>query len=91
MLSAEDAVNLRLSSEVAVMTGSQTSAVELKSDFTCGSAAIVDDIISSTSSNFADNLSSSLAISNYVDNNKWNQKEKKENVISFQKQKARNH
>lgn len=90
MLSAGDAVNLRLSSEVAVMTGSQTSAVELKSDFTCGSAAMVDDIISSTSSNFADNLSSSLAISNYVDNT-WNQKEKEENVISFQKQKARNH
>ena len=67
LLSPVEAVKLRLSSVVAVMTGIHTLAVPLKSDRTCGSAAMVVDIISSTSSNFADNLSNSLAISNCVD------------------------
>lgn len=58
-------VKVRLSSEVAVMTGIHTSAVLLKRDCTSGSEAMVEDIISSTSSNFADNLSNSFAISSY--------------------------
>lgn len=70
VLSPIDVVKLRLSSEVAVITGIHTSAVPLKSDCTSGSEAIVDDIISSTSSNFADNLSNSLAISNYIEKKK---------------------
>ena len=57
------AVKLRLSSEVAVITGIHTSAVLLRRDRTSGSADMVEDIISSTSSNFADSLSNSLAIS----------------------------
>lgn len=60
-----DAVKLRRSSALAVITGIHTSAVLLKSDCTCGSAAMAVDIISSTSSNLADNLSNSLAISIY--------------------------
>ena len=57
------AVKLRLSSEVAVITGIHISAVLLRRDRTSGSADMVEDIISSTSSNFADSLSNSLAIS----------------------------
>ena len=68
VLSPGEAVKVRLSSELAVITGIHTSAVSLRSDRTCGSSAMADDIISSTSSNFADSLSNSLAISNYVDN-----------------------
>lgn len=64
-----DAVKVRLSSDVAVITGSQTSAVLLKRDFTCGSAAMAEEIISSTSSSFADNLSNSFAISSYREKN----------------------
>lgn len=59
---------LRRSSAVAVITGIHTSAVPLKRDCTAGSAAIAEDIISSTSSSLADSLSNSLAISNYVGN-----------------------
>lgn len=90
VLSPGDAVKLRLSSEVAVMTGIHTSAVQLKRDCTCGSAAMVDDIISSTSSNFADNLSNSLAISNCVENNELKRKKRKRMLLllSFQQRDA---
>ncbi|KAL4585816.1 hypothetical protein LXL04_010442 [Taraxacum kok-saghyz] len=62
-ISSTDIANICLSLEVAVISGIHTSAVLLNNDFTCGLAAMADDIISSTSSNFADNLSNSDASS----------------------------